>query len=104
MQAINGTTKYIMPNYGVYRPDNGTAKLRVVLNASVATSFGQSLTDKLYSYFFVQDDLFSILSPCIFHFFRKHTVVFTADIKKMYRQIHIYTRSLQFKLYFMERS
>ncbi|XP_055951495.1 uncharacterized protein LOC129987553 [Argiope bruennichi] len=74
-----------MPHHGVFRPESSTTKLRVVFNASEATSSGQSLNDNLYSGSVVQDDLFAILLR-----FRKHSIVFTADIKKMYRQIWIH--------------
>ncbi|XP_055932821.1 uncharacterized protein LOC129962847 [Argiope bruennichi] len=82
MQATCETPRYIMPHHGVFRPESSTTKLRVVFNASEATSSGQSLNDNLYSGSVVQDDLFAILLR-----FRKHSIVFTADIKKMYRQI-----------------
>ncbi|XP_055928190.1 uncharacterized protein LOC129959396 [Argiope bruennichi] len=85
MQATCETPKYIMPHHGVFRPESSTTKLRVVFNASEATSSGQSLNDNLYSGSVVQDDLFAILLR-----FRKHSIVFTADIKKMYRQIWIH--------------
>ncbi|GBM74147.1 hypothetical protein AVEN_216157-1 [Araneus ventricosus] len=63
-------------------PDSSTTKLRIVFNASEPTSSGQSLNDNLYTGSVVQDDLIAILLR-----FRKHSAVFTADIKKMYRQI-----------------
>ncbi|XP_055944394.1 uncharacterized protein LOC129975353 [Argiope bruennichi] len=85
MQATCETPRYIMPHHGVFRPESSTTKLRVVFNTSEATSSGQSLNDNLYSGSVVQDDLFAILLR-----FRKHSIVFTADIKKMYRQIWIH--------------
>ncbi|XP_055941639.1 uncharacterized protein LOC129971687 [Argiope bruennichi] len=85
MQETCETPRYIMPHHGGFRPESSTTKLRVVFNASEATSSGQSLNDNLYSGSVVQDDLFAILLRL-----RKHSIVFTADIKKMYRQIWIH--------------
>ncbi|XP_055939386.1 uncharacterized protein LOC129969015 [Argiope bruennichi] len=61
MQETCETPRYIMPHHGVFRPESRTTKLRVVFNASEATSSGQSLNDNLYSGSVVQDDLFAIL-------------------------------------------
>ncbi|GBN87425.1 hypothetical protein AVEN_214446-1 [Araneus ventricosus] len=85
MQATCESPRYIMPHHNVFRPDSSATKLRVVFNASEPTSSGQSLNDNLHTGSVVQDDLFAILLR-----FRKHSVVFTADIKKMYRQIWVH--------------
>ncbi|GBM28705.1 hypothetical protein AVEN_116714-1 [Araneus ventricosus] len=69
---------------GVYRADSSTTKLRVVFNASAASTSGVSLNNCLLKGGVVQDDLFSILLR-----FRNHKVAFTADVKKMYRQIWV---------------
>ncbi|GBM19671.1 hypothetical protein AVEN_135693-1, partial [Araneus ventricosus] len=86
MQKIDNSDnlKYVMPHHGVYRADSSTTKLRVVFDASAASTSGVSLNNCLLKGGVVQDDLFSILFR-----FRKHQVAFTADVKKMYRQIWV---------------
>ncbi|GBM66014.1 hypothetical protein AVEN_39181-1 [Araneus ventricosus] len=86
MQKIDNSDnlKYVMPHHGVYRADSSTTKLRVVFDASAASTSGVSLNNCLLKGGVVQDDLFSILLR-----FRKHQVAFTADVKKMYRQIWV---------------
>ncbi|GBO20704.1 hypothetical protein AVEN_228866-1 [Araneus ventricosus] len=86
MQKIDNSDnlKYVMPHHGVYRADSSTTKLRVVFDACAASTSGVSLNNCLLEGGVVQDDLFSILLR-----FRKHQVAFTADVKKMYRQIWV---------------
>ncbi|GBO22019.1 hypothetical protein AVEN_123332-1, partial [Araneus ventricosus] len=86
MQKIDSSDnlKYVMPHHGVYRADSSTTKLRVVFDASAAFTSGVSLNNCLLKGGVVQDDLFSTLLR-----FRKHQVAFTADVKKMYRQIWV---------------
>ncbi|GBM70306.1 hypothetical protein AVEN_229829-1 [Araneus ventricosus] len=82
MQKIDNSdnVKYVMP-HSVYRADSSITKLRVVFDASAS---GVCLNNCLLKGGVVQDDLFSI-----FLRFQKHKVVFTADVKKMYRQIWV---------------
>lgn len=61
-----------------------TTKLRVVFNASVKTSTGNSLNDIQMVGPVIQSDLISILLR-----FRQHRYILVADIEKMYRQIEI---------------
>ncbi|GBN79083.1 hypothetical protein AVEN_110598-1 [Araneus ventricosus] len=76
--------KYVMPHHRVYRADSSTTKLRVVFDTSAASTSCVSLNKCLLKGGVVQDYLFSILLR-----FRKHKVVFTADVKKTYRQIWV---------------
>ncbi|XP_042911844.1 uncharacterized protein [Parasteatoda tepidariorum] len=70
-----------LQHHGVYRPEKSTTPLRVVFNASAPTSTGVSLND-LQMKGQVNEDIFDILVR-----FRKHHIVFTTDIQKMFRQI-----------------
>ncbi|XP_055943547.1 uncharacterized protein LOC129974765 [Argiope bruennichi] len=74
---------YYLPHHGVYKPENSTTKLRVVFNASAPSTSGQSLNDLLLAGA-VKENIFEIMSR-----FRTYKYAFTADIKKMYRQILI---------------
>ncbi|GFW69843.1 integrase catalytic domain-containing protein [Trichonephila clavipes] len=75
---------YFIPHLGVYRSDKKTSKLRVVFNASSATTNGYSLNSLQYNGGVAQNDLFSIMVR-----FRKHVFAFIADVQKMYRMIWI---------------
>ncbi|XP_071043816.1 uncharacterized protein [Parasteatoda tepidariorum] len=70
-----------LQHHGVYRPEKTTTPLRVVFNASAPTSTGVSLND-LQMKGQVKEDSFDILVR-----FRKHHILFTTDIQKMFRQI-----------------
>ncbi|XP_038116923.1 uncharacterized protein LOC119769092 [Culex quinquefasciatus] len=52
---------YYLPHHAVLRPDSTTTKLRVVFDASCATSSGVSLNDALMVGPVVQDDLLTII-------------------------------------------
>ncbi|GFX92390.1 integrase catalytic domain-containing protein [Trichonephila clavipes] len=71
-----------IPHHSVYKPEKTSTPLRVVFDASAKTTSGFSLNSILLNGGIIQQDLFSIVSR-----FRKHEYVFSADIKKMYRQI-----------------
>ncbi|XP_035219447.1 uncharacterized protein LOC118192560 [Stegodyphus dumicola] len=79
------TDSYYLPHHGVYRPDKSSTRLRVVFNASTATTSGLSLNDILLKGRIPQQELFSIMVR-----FRKHRYAFTADVQKMYRQILVH--------------
>lgn len=74
---------YYMPHHGVYKPEKSSTKLRIVFNASAPSTTGQSLNDILLAGK-VKEDIFDIMVR-----FRKHKIVMTADIEKMFRQIII---------------
>lgn len=84
--------QYFLPHHGVIRESSSTTKLRVVFDASAATSSGVSLNDLQMVGPTVQDDLLSILLR-----FRQHRYVVTSDIEKCYRAIDVVPsqRSLQ---------
>jgi len=74
-----------LPHHPVLKESNVTTKLRVVFDASAKTTSGFSLNDVLLTGPVVQQNLFDIVLR-----FRSHTIAFTADIKKMYRQVFIH--------------
>ncbi|CAI6343478.1 unnamed protein product [Macrosiphum euphorbiae] len=78
----NEHNTYYIPHHVVIRPESTTTKMRIVFDASAKTSSGMSLNDNLYCGKKLQQDL-----PGIILRFRLHPIVFTADIKKMFRQI-----------------
>lgn len=73
---------YFLPHHGVIREQSSTTKLRVVFDASSASSTGISLNDLQMVGPTVQEDLFSILIR-----FRQNKYVVTGDVCKMYRCI-----------------
>ncbi|KAB0797907.1 hypothetical protein PPYR_09115 [Photinus pyralis] len=75
---------FYLPHHGVIKNSSTTTKLRVVFDASCKSSSGHSLNEKLCVGPHIQDDLFSIIIR-----FRKHNIIYTADIAKMYRQINV---------------
>ncbi|XP_052755148.1 uncharacterized protein LOC128201625 [Galleria mellonella] len=76
-----GTPHYFLPHHGVYREHSSTTKLRVVFDASAATSSGVSLNDIQQVGPPLQRDLVDILLR-----FRQHRYTACADVEKMYRQ------------------
>ncbi|XP_008179879.1 uncharacterized protein LOC103308385 [Acyrthosiphon pisum] len=87
MSKVNPTladsqTSYYIPHQAVIRPESSTTKMRIVFDASAKTSSGKSLNDNLHCGPKLQQDLLSIALR-----FRLHTIVFTSDVKQMFRQI-----------------
>lgn len=78
----NQSDGYFIPHHCVYKSDKLGAKLRVVFNASKISSNGKSLNDELLTGPALQVDLANIVMRQ-----RLHPVIFTADIKQMYRQV-----------------
>ena len=82
---------YYIPHQPVIRESSSTTKLRVVFDASCKTSTGISLNNLLHTGPRLQQDITDILLR-----WRKHRIVFTADIEKMYRQIKIHEEDRKF--------
>ena len=80
---LKSTRKYYMPHHGVFKRSHDTAevKIRVVFNASQASTNGRSLNDELLTGPKLQEDLWIVITR--WRFFR---FVFTTDVK-MFRQI-----------------
>jgi hypothetical protein len=89
-----GTTarSYYIPHHCVQKPDSASTKLRVVFDASAKCANGQSLNDTLHTGpKFLQDIVRVLLN------FRLHRVVFTAEVRQMYRQISIAPNDQEFQ-------
>ncbi|XP_011313173.1 uncharacterized protein [Fopius arisanus] len=76
---------FYFPHHGILREASLTTKLRVVFNGSSRTSTGISLNDILNAGPKLQIDNLDVLT-----WFRKHRLVFGADIIKMFRQIKVH--------------
>lgn len=74
--------KYYIPHHCVIRPESVTTKLRVVFDASARDSTNTSLNERMLTGPKLQANIFALLLR-----FRVHFVVFTADMRQMYRQI-----------------
>lgn len=81
----SGEKTCYLPHHGVLKESSSTTKLRVVFDASAATTSGKSLNDILRVGPTIQDDLLSIPLR-----FRQHKHVVTADVEKMFRQTEIF--------------
>ncbi|KAH8310203.1 hypothetical protein KR067_003129, partial [Drosophila pandora] len=77
--------QYFLPHHCVLKEDSSTTKLRVVFDASAATTSGYSLNDVLMSGPVIQPKLLHILLR-----FRCHRVAITGDICKMYRCVRVF--------------
>ncbi|XP_025156695.1 uncharacterized protein LOC112589052 [Harpegnathos saltator] len=84
--------RYYIPHHAVFRQSSVTTKLRVVFNASAVITTGHSLNQFLSAGPKLQTDLFAILLA-----WRQYRVVLTADIEKMYRQIRMDDRGVDFQ-------
>ncbi|XP_073811694.1 uncharacterized protein [Musca autumnalis] len=83
---------YYMPHHSVVKPDRTTTKVRVVFNASAASSNGQSLNDILHTGPVLQNDLTTLILK-----WRLFRFVFNAAIQKMYRQILVHSDHTPFQ-------
>lgn len=72
---------FFLPHHPVLRDD----KLRVVFNASAPTTTGISLNDILFQGAKLHNEI-----PDIILHFRRHKIVFSCDIKQMFRQIVVH--------------
>lgn len=73
---------HFIPHHGIIKETSSTTRLRVVFDASTKTSSGTSLNDILLVGPKLQKDIVELMCN-----FRIHKIVFTADIRQMYRQI-----------------
>ena len=76
--------KYFLPVKGVMKNDSTTTKVRPVFDASARTSTGYSFNDQLL----VGPNLYPYIADVLLRF-RSHSIAFTADISKMYREIRL---------------
>ncbi|XP_071575751.1 uncharacterized protein [Temnothorax nylanderi] len=81
-----------IPHHPVIRESSTTTRLRVVFNASNSTSNGTSLNDHLLTGQKLQTDLAAVLLRWLLPRY-----VYSADITKMYRQIEIDPRDVNYQ-------
>jgi len=81
-----------LPHHGVIRESSSTTRLRVVFNASSVTSNGTSLNDHLHSGPKLQTDITSVILQ-----WRRYKYVYSSDIAKMYRQIRVDERDINYQ-------
>jgi len=91
INATNSQRVYI-PHHPVIREHSLTTHLRVVFNASSRTTNATSLNDHLHVGPKLQTDLAAVLLR-----WRQHRYVYSADIAKMYRQIQVDPRDLNYQ-------
>ncbi|XP_076248024.1 uncharacterized protein LOC143187670 [Calliopsis andreniformis] len=84
--------QFFLPHHAVFKQTSTTTNLCVVFDGSAKTSSGLSLNEAQQVGSTVQDDLMSIALR-----FRKHKYVLSADIDKMYRQVHIAPEERRFQ-------
>lgn len=81
-----------IPHHPVIRESSATTRLRVVFNASSLTTNGSSLNDHLCAGPKLQTEL-----PAVILQWRLFKYVYTADITKMYRQILVDSRDVDYQ-------
>lgn len=82
---------YYIPHHGILR-DSVTTPLRVVFDASATDAKGNSLNSTLLAGPKLQTNIFDLLIR-----FRWHAVVFTGDVRQMYRQILVSEEDAEFQ-------
>lgn len=84
-----------LPHHAIIKESSTTTKVRIVYNASHKTSTGISLNECQLVGPVVQSSGFDILLR-----FRTHQIAMAADIEKMYKQVRLDERDIQFQLIF----
>lgn len=97
MELITGPessrdTVVYLPHHPVVKSESLSTKLRVVFNASCATSNKTSLNDHLHTGPKLQNNMMSILIR-----WRQHKYVYFADIEKMFRQIMVHPEDAKYQ-------
>ncbi|XP_054259230.1 uncharacterized protein LOC128983973 [Macrosteles quadrilineatus] len=82
---------YFLPHHGVLK-DSSTTNLWTVFDASSKTSSGHSLNDILLTGRKLQTDICDAILNI-----RSHKIVFSCDIRQMYRQIQVHPDDQQFQ-------
>jgi len=81
-----------LPHHHVCRLDSPSTKLRVVFDGSSKMNDGCSLNDRLYRGHKLQKNIVDVITH-----FRFPALVFTADIRQMFRQIQVHEEDQQFQ-------
>lgn len=95
----SGLEHYFIGHHGVFKKSGDVSKIRVVFNGSEKTSSGVSLNDCLYCGERLQNDITDIILN-----FRWPRIVFTADVKMMFRQTWIHPDDRRYQLIFWRSS
>ncbi|RVE40748.1 hypothetical protein evm_014603 [Chilo suppressalis] len=82
---------YVIPHHGIFKRDSD--KIRVVFDGSCKTTTGVSINECLHSGEPLQNDITKILMN-----FRRHQVVFTTDVKQMFRMTWIHPEDRRYQL------
>lgn len=85
-------TSSYLPHHAVVKESSTSTKLRVVFDASRKTTNGKSLNDILVVGPTIQSDIVTIIMN-----WRFHRVAFTADVQKMYLQVKVDPRDIEFQ-------
>jgi hypothetical protein len=94
LETVDSTTPhYYLPHHGVLKENSSSTKLRTVFDASNKTSTGVSLNDILLTGPKLQTNICDI----VLHF-RLYNIVFTCDIRQMYRQIRVHPDDQKYQL------
>lgn len=88
---------FYIPHHGIFK--SGSDKLRTVFDGSCKSSNGTSLNECLHTGPPLQQDIVDIIST-----FRTHAVVFSTDIRMMFRNILIHPDHRRFQLIFWRSS
>ncbi|XP_052738154.1 uncharacterized protein LOC128198191 [Bicyclus anynana] len=83
---------YYIPHFSIVKQSSTTTKVRIVYDASCKTTSGHSLNDNLLIGPKLQQDIVQVLLK-----YRLHNIVFTSDIKMMYRYIQIRNEDRDFQ-------
>lgn len=95
----SGQEYYILPHHGVFKRSGDTDKIRVVFDGSAKTSSGVSLNDCLFSGEKLQSDITKIIL-----YFRLPLIVFTTDVKMMFRMTWIHPEDRRYQLILWRRN
>lgn len=90
---------YFLAHHGIFKKSGDTGKIRVVFDGSVKSSSGVALNDCLYSGERLQNDIAVIILN-----FRWPRVVFTTDVKMMFRQTWVHPDDRKYQLIFWRKS
>lgn len=82
---VDTVTSFYLPHHAVFKPDSTTTKLRVVFDATAASTNGKGLNSLLLTGPRLQETLPSILMR-----WRTKRIAISADVQKMYRQIWVH--------------
>ncbi|XP_073967346.1 uncharacterized protein [Choristoneura fumiferana] len=97
--GLPSSDRYFIPHHGVLKESSSTTKLRAVFDASAASSSGVSLNQVLMSGPKLQQNIEDIILR-----FRTHAVVFTCDIKQMYRQVRMHDEDCKYQTIYWRES